>query len=430
MTRATGTSRGRRPGLAQVAGGGAVAQIDVRGARLLLMDGQGLLADPGVNATAGAVYKVIEQMGFVQLDTISVAERAHHHILLTRFDGYRPAMLERLHHVDRRLFEHMTHDASLIPTVFFPHWRARFERSMTSEWWKQKLGEAHASVIAAVRERIEKQGPVRSRDFEVEVSRKSGGWWDWAPHKTALEYLWRTGVIAVAERDQFQKVYDLTERVYPAVHGLARPSDEEHVEWACRTAMERLGVATAREVAQFWKAISIAEAAAWCRGAVARGELEAVEVAGAGVKVGGGPNKKARAAFAVADWRRRAARAEGKLARLKGRTRVLSPFDPVIRDRQRALAYFGFDYTFEAFVPAAKRRFGYYTLPMLEGDRFTARLDAKLHRERGELEIKGLWWEPGVKVTRARRAGLEECLVGFTKAIGGERVVMGDGEGE
>ena len=97
----------------------------------------------------------------------------------------------------------------------------------------------------------------------------------------------------------------------------------------------------------------------------------------------------------------------------------------MIRDRDRARAYFGFDYTFEAFVPAAKRKFGYYTLPVLEGDRFTARLDAKLHRERGELEIKALWWEPGVKVTRARRAGLEECLEKFARAIGGERVVMG-----
>src|SRR4051812_35575560 len=152
---------------------------------------------------------MIERMGFVQLDTISVVERAHHHILLTRFDGYKPALLEGLHHKKRLLFEHMTHDASLIPTAFFQYWRHRFEKYPTSEWWKTKLGGA-TDVIPAVLERIRRDGPLRSRDFEGDGTHKGEGWWEWRPHKTALEFLWRTGEITVSQREQFQKVFDLT----------------------------------------------------------------------------------------------------------------------------------------------------------------------------------------------------------------------------
>jgi uncharacterized protein YcaQ len=104
------------------------------------------------------------------------------------------------------------------------------------------------------------------------------------------------------------------------------------------------------------------------------------------------------------------------------RTRLLCPFDPILRDRTRALRRFGFDYHFEAFVPEPKRQYGYFVLPILEGDRFVGRLDPKFHRDRGLLEIKGLWWEPGIKATKARKRGLDEALERLAAFVGAEEV--------
>jgi uncharacterized protein YcaQ len=143
-------------------------------------------------------------------------------------------------------------------------------------------------------------------------------------------------------------------------------------------------------------AIGPASARAWCVDAARAGRVEPVLVEG-------------RPAYALPDWRERVLRAPPA----PGRLRLLSPFDPVLRDRARAKRLFGFDYTFEAFVPKAKRVYGYYVLPILEGDRLVGRLDPKLHREEGRLEVNGLWWEPGVKATRARRAALEEAVTRF-----------------
>jgi hypothetical protein len=201
--------------------------------------------------------------------------------------------------------------------------------------------------------------------------------------------------------------------VLPDAHAAPEPSHEEHVDWACSTALERLCVATSGELAAFWAAISPAQAAAWCRGAVPAGRLALVSVHGI-------DGAKPRAAFALPDWE----------SRLRGvpavpeRTRLLSPFDPVLRDRKRLERLFGFDYRFEAFVPAAKRRYGYYVLPILEGERFVGRLDPRHDRERAALVVERLFWEPGVRVTRARRRALEEALDGLARRIGASKVEL------
>lgn len=376
------------------------------------MDAQGLLDDPSKPASPAAVGRLIDRMGFVQLDTITTVERAHHHILFSRLEGYRPAHLEHLHHRRRSLFEHITHDASLIPVRFFEHWRPRFERYRKSPRWGQVAsGEAIREVVARIRER----GPCMAREFEAADGRKAGPWWDWRPHKLALEWLLRTGELSVAARVSFQKVYDLTERVYPEAHGRPAPSPEEHIEWACSTALERLVIATPGELAAFWHAIKPGEAAAWAAAAVKSGAAGSVLVEG----FGGGA---ARKALAHPVYRRRLARA----AEPPRGMRLLSPFDPVIRDRKRCLRLFGFDYRFEAFVPAPKRRYGYYVLPILEGDRLVGRADPKLHRDRGVLEIQKFWWEPGYKAGRAQRKTLEAAVAAFAAFTGAARWTLPD----
>lgn len=368
-------------------------------ARLLLLDAQGLTADPARPATPKAVLAAITQLGFVQLDSIQRVERAHHLILGARFDAYRPRTLHHLAFERRALFEHWTHDASLIPTALYALWKPRFarweRRLKASKWFTHRLGTGPKAerAIAKVLGRVTEAGATRARDFDRGDHGRSTGWWDWTPEKTALEYLWHTGVLAVTHRDGFEKVYDLAARVLPGPHGLEAPAPDAHRDWAARSALERLGVASAGELAAFWGAIPIAEANAWSKAALTRGEVVQVAVDG-------------KPSLAFADWQERVRRAQAPPDRL----RVLAPFDPLIRDRKRLLRLFGFDYRFEAFVPKPKRRWGYYVLPILEGDRLIGRVDPRFDRARGDVVIEGLWWEAGVAATKARRRALDDAL--------------------
>jgi uncharacterized protein YcaQ len=383
------------------------------------MGAQGLLDEPTRAATPATLRRLITRMGFVQLDSISYVERAHHLTLVSRLDGYRREHLARLLERERALFEHWTHDASAVPLEWFTHWKPRFERAgariRASPWWRERMGAGAERIIDAVRERIAREGPLRSQDFEHEgPGGGSSAWWGWKPQKAALEYLWRTGELMVARRESFQKVYDLSERVFPEQHRAPRPAEEEHVEWACSTAIERLVVATPKEVADFWAAIEPAQAREWCARAAGEGRVVPVVVEAHESAKGG----KSRPAYAVPDWERRLTR----LPEAPRRTRLLSPFDPVLRDRARLRRLFDFDYRFEAFVPEPARRFGYYVLPVLEGDRLVGRIDPKLHRDEGVLRIRRVFWEPGVRVTRARRKGLEDAAARLANFVGAARV--------
>lgn len=384
-------------------------------ARRLLLGAQGLLDDPRRRATADALYEIIERLGFVQIDSINVVERAHHLTLAARLQGYRPRLLERLLERERSLFEHWTHDASAIPTIWYPQWHYRFERYrrrvLEHPWWMERVGPRPDEVIAGVRERVRNEGPLMTRDFEDQRPEGTDKtWWGWKPEKAALEYLWRTGELAVAGRVNFHKVYDLTERVLPEAHAAPRPEPGEHIAWACRTALERLGAATADEIAGFWRAISLEEVKGWVERATAAGEIVPVLIEAVD---GSAP----RRAWAVPDWEARAA----ALPPAPPRIRLLSPFDPILRDRKRTLRLFGFDYRFEAFVPAPKRLWGYYILPILEGERLVGRLDPKLRRYEGVLEIRKVWWEPGVRDAKGRRAALEAAVERLARLCGVER---------
>jgi uncharacterized protein YcaQ len=394
----------------------AVELVTAADARALLLDAQGLCDDPGRRASLASVAKLIERLGFVQVDSIQRVERAHHLILGARLDGYRPALLERLAFEKRAVFEHWTHDAAFIPVSLFPHWKLRFERRekhmRSRRWFRTRLGANPDATVARVLRRIEREGALRARDFERAPTQPATGWWDWTPEKTALEFLWHTGRLAIAGRDRFDKVYDLVARVFPAAHETPAPPHAETLEWACRSALERLGAATSTEIAHFWDAVTPREAAAWCREAVTRGRALPVTLGGAA------QGAKPRAGIALPDWRERVRRVPDPRPEL----RLLAPFDPVVRDRSRLERLFAFDYRFEAFTPAAKRRYGYYVLPVLEGDRFVGRLDPRRDRERETLVVDRVWWEPKARPTAARKRALTRALEKLASRIGAKDV--------
>ena len=385
-------------------------------ARHLLLHLQGLLDDPGRRVTPALLRRTIERMGFVQLDSINIVARAHHMILASRFDAYRPEHLHVLIERRRRLFEHWTHDASVIPTEFFLPWRHRCRRMADSPrnlgWVKSRLGRNWSKTLQAVKDRIADEGPRMSKDFEHKPGQASA-WWGWKPSKAALEYLWWRGDLTIAARVNFHKVYDLTERCFPDLHDQDPPDVTEFVDWACRSALERLGVASTKEISDFFGMISRVEARSWCTAQSAAGTIVPVQVDSTN-------GLATHDAYALPGWRRRLAQARRSLAQEQARERfrLLSPFDPVIRERKRLERLFGFAYRFEAFVPAPKRKYGYYVLPVLAGDRLVARCDAKLHRKRSTLEIKGLWWEPGrgSKKDRRRFDGATTRLATFLEA--------------
>ncbi len=384
-------------------------QISNAQAKALLLTKQGFGAKATGPFNADKLQDLIHQLGYVQLDSINTVERAHHMILHSRADGYRHKHLKELHETRGTLFEHWTHDACLIPTEFYPHWRHRFSRAkdrLNHPNWQKRMGPDGSKVVKAVKARIKKEGPLMSRDFE---DKGQGAWWGWGPSKTALEYLWRAGELAIARREGFQKVYDLTERCIDENHREDKPSLTQTIDWKCREALTRLGVATHGEIAAYWASVSSKQAADWVKKNMGR-NLMAVEVKG-----GDGSLRKSVAFASIED----------ELNSLKmpaKRLRLLSPFDPVVRDRKRAERLFGFDYRVEIFVPEKKRTYGYYVLPILEGTKFTGRTDVKVHRKEGRVEVKGLWLEQGVKLTSAREESLQKALARLTRFTGAETV--------
>ena len=387
-------------------------------ARRLLIQAQGLGETPRRAQSDAELLAAIERLGFVQLDSINTLERAHHQILFARNQTYRHRQLSRLVEKQAALFENWTHDASVIPSRFFPIWRARFERDrerLAGRWrdWHRKDFE---SFLNQVLTRIEREGPLMARDFGEEGKKPKGGWWEWHPEKIALEYLWRTGSIAVARREGFQKVYDLTERVIPEPQRAPPPEPRAFLDWKCRSALSRLLFATPGEIAGFWGALSAEEAAGWCAQGLADGRLREVSVENA--------DGSARRLLALCE---QVETLEADPPAPPARLRVLSPFDPLLRDRARAERIFGFSYRIEVFVPEAKRQYGYYVFPLLEGDRLVGRIDMKHHRDCGELRVKGLWWEPKVRKSKGRLAALEAELERQRRFTGADKVVFEEG---
>ncbi|MCA3446709.1 MAG: YcaQ family DNA glycosylase [Rhodobacter sp.] len=386
-------------------------------ARRLFLHLHGLGEAPAGPAKGADLAALIARIGFVQVDSITTVERAHHMILAARRPAYRPEALKRLLERDRALFEHWTHDASILPVALFPVWQLRFARDADRlrDNWKRWFRDGYEAQFDSILNRIAAEGPLTSSDVGAGEARGRGGWWDWHPSKTALEWLWRTGQVQITRRDGFQKVYDLTERVIPAAHRLPCPPVDAVVDWACSSALDRLGFATPGELCAYWNAVTPQEARDWCKTALATGRVTEIAVEGA--------DGSRRHSLARPDVLACAAEAPEPPARL----RVLSPFDPALRDRARADRLFGFHYRIEVFVPEAQRRYGYYVFPLLEGARLVGRIDMKARREAGVLQVRALWPEAGVRFGAGRMARLAAELDRMARFAGCERVGFHDG---
>lgn len=315
------------------------------------------------------VQKALEQIGYVQIDTISVVARAHHHVLWNRVARYEEDMLNRL--VKRhRAFEYWVHAAAYLPMRDFrfalPMMRAIADGEM---WVRRTDGKLRERVLHRIRD----EGPLFVRDFEDPRASRTG-WWDWKPAKRALEELFMEGVLTSVERKGFQKRYELTERFLPADVNTRPPSSEEYADHAIDVSLRAHGFATARTMAYLCRDARLRKAVR---------ERAAERAAEGDLEKRPGPGRDA--VFAPPGTFDRA------LAPPPPRVRLLSPFDNTVIQRQRCAEVFDFDYTIECYVPEAKREYGYFVLPVVFGDQFVARLDAKAHRRERRFEIKALF---------------------------------------
>lgn len=379
-----------------------------------------LLGDlPQGPATGDDLLDVIAGLGFVQLDSINTVARAHDLILFSRRQRYRPEALTKLYERDSALFEHWTHDAAMIPMAFYPYWELRRQRDAVRLRHRYRNWQQHdfEAQLQTVLDHIRETGPVCSADVGKDEARSNSGWWDWHPSKTALEYLWRAGALQVVGRKGFQKYYDLTERVLDAhlCDPATAPDTARTIDWCCTTALDRLGFATHGELAAFWAHITPAEAKTWVASEVAKGRLEPIEVENAD-----GTTRSAFARPGIADDAALAVEPPNRL-------RVLSPFDPALRDRNRAARLFGFAYRVEMFVPEPKRVYGYYVFPILQGDKVIGRVDMKAFRESDTLLVRAVWPERDVRWGKTRQDAFEAELTRLIRLAGVTGVSFANG---
>ena len=381
-------------------------RISNRDARRLLLDAQGLSAVPTGPVDLAAM---ISGLGFVQLDTIRVIARAHHHILWSRNQNYREPMLGQHMSPDRLIFEHFTHDASVLPMEMYPMWQRQFRRmEARCRAWEWHRGMSNANGRNEIKARIRDEGPLSTKAFDTKIKGKRE-MWRRPPHKLALDYMWYAGELSTSHRRNFRKFYDLTERVIPEHVRCNEPTERAQVDWLCRGALDRLAFATDGDIQKFWNAADFGEVKTWTgenRGDLVPVEIETVE-------------RTWRPAWAAGDIETRLANTPAPTSRL----RIINPFDPVVRDRTRLAWLFGFDYKIEIFIPAAKRRWGYYVYPILECDRFVGRIEVRADRKAGKLDVLKVWPEPGVKWSSARAEKLDAELARMARFIGVSEVI-------
>ncbi|MCC3862500.1 winged helix-turn-helix domain-containing protein [Pseudemcibacter aquimaris] len=339
------------------------------------------------------LMELIKQIGFVQLDTIQNVSRAHHHIIWSRNQNYQEHMLDDLLKEKGNIFEHFTHDASVIPVEYYPMWTRQFGRMKAyydkSKRYQEMLKLADFDDIIG---RITNEGALSTEAFNT--TKQTDKMWSRPPHKLALDYMWYAGELATSHREKFKKFYDLSERVIPEQHLNHDNDDQAQINWLCENALDKLSFANAKEIKEFWDATDRSEVNNWIK----YQKLTPIKWQSAeGTWID---------AFAPADIALRLEKAKNPTSKL----RILNPFDPAIRDRERLLKLFGFDYKIEIFVPAAKRKWGYYVYPILEGNRFIGRIDLKGDRKKKLLNVINFWSEPNVKWTTNRQEKLETEL--------------------
>lgn len=360
-------------------------RLSLPAARALHLAAQGLLRPPRKKAVKDDVLDTIRAMGALQIDTIHVVARSPYLVLWSRLGAYAPHWLDELL-AEGKLFEYWSHEACFLPTEDYGLYRHRMIDPGSMGWkYSTQWMVQHRQSVEALVEHIRAHGPVRSVDFERKDG-KGGGWWGWKPEKRSLEVLFTAGRLMIARRHGFQRVYDLAERVLPGWDDAHMPGLGEVQRALLLKAVHALGLAKSTWIGDYFRSAK-SRPTPDPETLVAQGALLRVEVEDWKLPAYIHPAHRALAQAA----------ADGTLKPTV--TSVLSPFDPVVWDRKRALELFDFDYRLECYTPAPRRRYGYFTLPILRRGALVGRLDAKAHRRDGVFEVKALYLEPGVRVT-------------------------------
>lgn len=371
-------------------------------ARKIILHAAGLSKRGQFGKGKEAVFKLIEHLGFIQLDTIYVVERAHHHAIASRVPGYKLEWPEELQ-AEGRIFEFWTYATGYIP---MHHFRYSLPVKASFAARRASLTQAEINLMNRVLDRIAREGPLRARDFENDRVKKSAGWWDWRPSKIALERLHFDGRLVTTRKTDFQKIYDIPENVIPPDIDTTMPTAEAYARHVILSSLKALGIGYAKEIAYRARYIKNNLVKAELKNLVDAGKVLAVSIAGLG-----GAQLYMLPAY------------KNKKITLAGDAFILSPFDVLNVFRHRLRDFFNFDYQVECFVPGPKRKYGYFSLPVLIGDTFMARMDSKADRKLGTLTVNNLHFEP-VKLTKPMIAKLGKAIEDFAEFNQCEAVVI------
>lgn len=366
-------------------------------ARIAMVAAQGLDRRPRRKARPDDLLETIRRMGALQIDSIHVVARSPYLVLWSRLGAYAPEWLDK-HLANGRIFEYWAHEACFLPIEDYALHRHRMEAPEQLGWkYRAEWVAENAALMEAVLEDIRTRGPLRAADFETPARR--GPWWGWKPAKRALEMLFSEGRLMIARRERFQRVYDLRERVHPNWNHATPPGRDAALRALAAKAVRALGVARTGWVADYFRTPKKPTVAA-VHALAKAGTLRPVEVDAWGEAWIHEDN------VALAE---RAASGELK----PSLTTLLSPFDPLVWDRARALQVFDFDYRIECYTPAPKRKYGYFVLPILRRGKLVGRLDAKAHRRRGDLEVLSLHLEAATRPSSSLANDIARVLRDF-----------------
>ena len=364
--------------------------------RRIALNQQGLLKADAFGRGKQATLRAIEHIGYVQIDTISVVERAHHHVLWSRVSNYQPSYLSQLM-AERQLFEYWSHAAAWLPMRDFRFSLPRMKQANGDRNWYEGCDK---KLMRHILQRIQQEGSLLARDFE-DTRKGKKEWWDWKPAKRALEQLFMQGELMVSRRDGFQKVYDLPERVLPDWVDTTEPTLDEYADHLIDSTIRAHGFSTAKSMVYLRKGKLLRKAIDdQIQGKVENGSL---------LKVGQGDSN---VIYVLPEL------LEKPAPRTNKTVRILSPFDNVIIQRQRGQDIFQYNYQIECYVPQPKRQFGYFCLPLLYGDKFVARADCKAHRKQGVFEVKSLHYEPDFMPHEAFTQALSSAVDSFARFNG------------
>ena len=363
--------------------------LSIKQARKLVLLSQRLPPAKQTGRAIDATLSAIEHLGYIQIDTISAVQRAHHHTLWNRNPRYKNIHLDQLV-ADGKVFEYWSHAAAYLPIQDYRFSLPRKQAIAKGEQdhWYERDGQLMTSVL----ERIASEGPLMAKDFTRD-SEKIGEW-NSKPAKRALEYLFMQGELMVPCRVNFHKVYDLTERVLPENTDTSLPSPDEYARFLIVQYLRANGLGQAAEITYLLKNTKPLVSATLLE-MVSSGELLQVRANG---------NRYYALPASLNLLRKPLARSKLK---------ILSPFDNLLIQRKRMKALFGFDYQIECYVPAAKRKYGYFSLPILWDGKLVARMDCKIEREKSLLHIHHLVLEPGLEKTDAFSLALSKELASF-----------------